>query len=129
MRAFWYHRKFPLRETLGRRGELLITFGLLWILFGGSILFTESGMQVSGLLHTYLPIWLRVTLWATTGALALWAAVWQTPRWQAVGFAALVIMPMERALSYLSAWGMDLRFDAGIDDGNAAFVHHSGLRS
>lgn len=49
------------------------------------------------LLHPLIPLWLRVTLWATTGALAILCGVFG---YESAGYAAAGLMPAERTLSY-----------------------------
>ena len=54
------------------------------------------------ILHESMPIWLRFSLWGSSSLVAMAGAVW--PRWQHVGFAAAVLMPVERAVGYSWAW-------------------------
>lgn len=91
---------------LGRRGKVLLALGVAWMLQGYAIA-EDAVLQpvdTNGLFHLALPVPLRVSLWVGCGALACLAAWYQAPRYQAIGFAALVLMPFERCLSYAGGW-------------------------
>jgi hypothetical protein len=95
-----------LTKHLGHRGLILLVVGFLWVLRGYSI---ATGAEVNpagaqGLFHLMMPDELRAWLWLGSGLLAIAAATWDTPRWQAVGFGVLIVLPAERCLSYLGGW-------------------------
>lgn len=94
-----------MQRRLGRRGALLLLLGSSWILIGLSIYFGppthEQGAQY--LFHEQLPHWLRLSLWASTGAIAVGFCLKEPPGTDTPGFMALIIMPLERVASY--GWG------------------------
>src|SRR5213075_214976 len=102
-------------RRFGFRGLALILFGTMYVLIGVGVIFNH--MRVPGVLYTYLPVWLRVCVWAGSGLLAIVGAVrpglgekhWpgrtkQPPVAEIVGFGALAFAPTERAISF--AWAM-----------------------
>lgn len=87
---------------LGRRGGMLLTLGTCWIIIGLGIIDSPAGDI--NLLHTRLPVTVRVALWIGTGAVAILYA-WRPPGMHdAPGYAALYLMPAWRVLSYTLAW-------------------------
>jgi hypothetical protein len=97
---------------IGFRGAALILFALSYIGIGIGII--GNPQTDSGLVHTMLPIWLRVSLWCGSGLIALAAAV-VCPRWQSIGFGVLFLPPAQRALSYAIELVRDLvEHPAGI---------------
>lgn len=83
-------------RRLGYRGLALTMFGAMFIVIGLGT-WAHPG-YVPELVHTHLPLWLRVGIWAGCGLVGMVTA-WFA-RAQFVGFAALVIPPVERAYSY-----------------------------
>lgn len=85
------------RQT-GRRGAVLLTYGILWVVIGLGV-YDSAGIG-QGLLHEMIPSQVRGALWITTGLLAI-AYAWR-PRGMndALGFAALYLAPTVRVLSY-----------------------------
>lgn len=90
-------------QRLGRRGAVLLILGIIWVMQGVAIPVAGDPPtpQDAWLLHTEIPVVLRVALWVATGAVAIVGATVQRPRWERWGYMALVLMPLERALSYL----------------------------
>ena len=93
---------------LGRRGAALLLTGILWlfIAWGVSIMPLPTNRPFAP--HEYAPIGLRVTAWAATGLFAIASAfMWKEvrakdglPILDRLGFALLIVMPMERMLSW-----------------------------
>lgn len=91
--------RLRVRRRAGYRGVVLILFGLLYIFIGLSIIGAND--YADELVHTHLPTWFRVLLWAIPGVTAV--AVATDHKWQVFGFALLFIPPSERAISYCVA--------------------------
>ena len=87
---------------IGRRGAMLLVFGVLWMVVGVGVL-DSSGVHAE-LLHERLPSWVRGGVWVVTGALAVFYAFRPPGLSDRVGFASLYIMPAVRVLSYTMAW-------------------------
>lgn len=108
-----------LSHRFGRRGAVLLLIGALWILQGIGIGFARgnlsSGDINSSLLHEYIPTSIRVALWTTTGAIAVLYAFRRGDGADELGWAALVLMPIERTVSYL--WGFLMFIVPGIPAG------------
>ena len=84
------------------RGTALALLGLMWI-GRGLVIAHDPGTPNpdEAILHMRLDVVLRIGLWVGTGIIALavcWSRHWVT---QLIGWAAVVIMPAERAISYL----------------------------
>lgn len=95
-------------EQLGRRGVCLLLVGVAWIGIGVGIE-AEPPIREDGVLiiHELMPQWLRAALWATTGAAAVWTGVRaRLGRDDTIGFVAIMIMPLERTLSFFVSWAM-----------------------
>lgn len=111
-----------LHRRLGRKGTILVILGAMWALQGWAI-FTSAVLvpeDTQGLFHLALPVPVRVSLWAVCGVGAMVCAFWQPPRFQAAGYAALVLPAAERCLSYLIGWGISVFTDGGYEDGWSA---------
>lgn len=106
-------------HTVGRRRAVLFLIGGVWILMGLSILFAEPSPPVSGLPHTYIPFYVRFFLWTASGMTAIVSAVISSrgSRAESIGFAALYVMPAERAVSYFIAWISALDVIPGVGMG------------
>ena len=89
--------------TLGRRGSVLLALGIAWTARGITILH-DPGLNVPdhAIVHNLLPPAFRLTLWVSTGMVAV-ATAWHT-RIQGVGWAALILLPAERIGSH--AWSL-----------------------
>ena len=98
------------------RGAILALLGLMWI-GRGLVILDDPGVSDpdEAIIHHLLPVWVRVTAWVTTGALAL-ASCWH-PRISWVGWAAILLMPAERAVSYL--WSLAMWVIPGGPSGTA----------
>lgn len=99
MRSWLHHPP----EKLGRRGAILLSFAVLWVLVGVAALLSPHPPNPV-LLYQHLPNWLRFALWAGTGLVAAAHCLTPPVKNDGIGFIALMIMPMERAVSYLWAW-------------------------
>ena len=85
-------------NRIGSRGAMLLVLSALWVrLFLWPLV--EGRAADAGLFYYTWPIELRVALWAATILVAVIAAFFP-PRKDWFGWAALVLMPMQR----LSAW-------------------------
>lgn len=87
-------------RTIPRRRAALILIGLLHLGMVPGIIVrpvvVDPGLAI---LHTMMPVWLRASLWATAGLLCLALALHH--RSEAVGWGIAMLMPIERAVSYL----------------------------
>lgn len=91
-------------KRIGRRGAILISFGIAWLAMAGAILEEDPGLLRYRFGYMYLPVWLRASLWALTGLVAIasaWRPQGKSDSW---GFVALYIMPAQRAAAHLIAW-------------------------
>jgi hypothetical protein len=85
---------------LGYPGLVLLVFGWFWFLIGvGVYVRPDYSPQ---LIHTHLPVWIRVTLWLVCGVGGMILA-WSR-RLHPVGFGLLVLPPAERSFSYSFAF-------------------------
>lgn len=88
----------PRLSRLGKRGEVLVVFGVLWLVIGLGVLVNPRDISPT-LLHAQLPIPARIGLWWLAGLLAIVTATRE--RWQWIGYTALILPPAIRALSYV----------------------------
>ena len=95
----------PPREV-GKRGQLLLVFGLVWIGLGVGVLTEGDPAYYDQIVpFTWLPETVRAWLWIITGAAAV-AYAWR-PRIIAhdgLGFFALYLMPAYRCGAFLWGW-------------------------
>lgn len=100
----------------------LLVIGMAWIARAAQV-WTDPEVALPGwaLLHTLLPIEIRATLWLATGLVAIVAA-WR--RWEPLGYGALVLMPLERVVSY--GWSSIMWAAPGPPPGNVAAVAWTG---
>lgn len=90
-------------HQIGRRGAILLTMGILWLIIGlGSIFDPTPGTQ--DLLVNAVPSEIRVSLWVTSALIAIGHAFRPPGTSDAVGFLALYAMPAYRAAMYLADW-------------------------
>jgi len=96
-------------KILGRRGVALLLTGILWLFVAWGVALMPIPINRVRAPHEYAPVALRVAGWAITGATAIVCAfLWKyvkgadgLARLDRFGFALLIIMPVERALSWL----------------------------
>lgn len=101
VRARMRNRRWPVMPP-GKRGEVLLLLGVAWILIGIGALIIPP--LPGDLLFLRIPMPVRAALWWGTGLLALVYAWMPRNRDDSLGFLALYVMPLERAVSYLIAW-------------------------
>lgn len=84
-----------------RRRAALVLLGLMHLGMGLRLIGLPAGPGDPDLAiwHELLPLWLRVVLWAGLGAVAIVSAVTGGER---IGWTLVILMPVERSLSY--AW-------------------------
>ena len=103
----------PPREV-GKRGQILLVFGLIWIGLGVGVLTEGEPAYYDQIVpFTWLPETVRAWLWIATGAVAV-AYAWR-PRIIAhdgLGFLALYLMPAYRCGAFLWGW-LDSRLPLG----------------
>lgn len=102
-------------QQVGRRGAILLIFGGLWVVLGVSVLDEPE----SSLLHEVLSPQIRSTMWVSTGLVAALHAFRPPGISDAIGFAALYVMPALRVLSYSLAWGASVMPGLGPGDPDA----------
>jgi hypothetical protein len=86
----------------GFRGAALLIFSATFFGIGVGVLHSPVPPE---LFYAAWPVWLRVGLWGGSATLAATAAIVERPRWQAWGFGALFLGPIERSLAYWVALG------------------------
>jgi|SRR5215216_5779300 len=91
-----------LNRRLGNRGLVLMLIGFLWLLTAWTVAQLPVPSTRPPAPHEEIPSWIRETAWVLTGLTAMVFAFFRQGRdkW---GFFALMIMPAERALSWLAA--------------------------
>ena len=89
-------------RRLGNRGAVLFLIGFLWLLMAWTVAQAPLPSSRPPAPHEEIPAHLREGLWAVGGLIAIVFAFFKQGRdkW---GFGALMIMPAERALSWLGA--------------------------
>lgn len=87
-------------HRLGYPGLVLFIFGWFWFWIGFAVVTRPD--RDPFLIHTHLPVWIRVTLWAACGLVSM-AFAW-IRKLHPAGFFLLVVPPAERTLSY--TWAM-----------------------
>lgn len=108
-----------LAERLGYRGLALLIFGLIYGVLGYSVWANPEPMPE--LLHTHLPLWLRLAIWCGAGGVAVAVAVCvflnaNVARLERVAFGLLIVGPILRCTSFLWAViaGSGLMWLAGV---------------
>lgn len=106
------------RDRVGRRGLVLLLFGLAWAI-QGSAYFILGPLGSGQFMHDRLPLWVQGSLWITTGGLGMVAAVVHKGRSDTFGFMAVTAMPMWLGISYLLGavtygWDKDSRWVLGL---------------
>lgn len=84
----------------GPREQLLLLFGIAWILLGVAVLDEAGFPGVDSVPHYAIPPALRMLLWCGSGAFAIATAFRPCGKSDAMGWAILYFMPAVRALSY-----------------------------
>ena len=101
-------------RDVGKRGQILLVFGLVWIGLGVGVLTEGDPAYYDQIVpFTWLPETVRAWLWIVTGAAAV-AYAWR-PRIIAhdgLGFLALYLMPAYRCGAFLWGW-LDSRLPLG----------------
>lgn len=100
----------PVSTILGRRGVALLLTGILWLFTAWSVSLMPIPISRVRAPHEYAPVELRVLGWGLAGVIAIICAfLWKRvkgadglARLDRVGFAFLIVMPVERTLSWLS---------------------------
>jgi len=96
----------PLR-WVGRRGAVLILFGLAFVAYGTRVVTEPVDTDTSrALLHLMTPRGVRAAVWIVVGACATFtplATRW-TPLRDTTGFVLAYLPPMLTALSFLLGW-------------------------
>src|SRR4051812_36799177 len=95
-------------RNLGRRGALLLTLGLVWVLTGLATFGTPAIPDADWAWFEDLPTWPRALLWISTGLVAIVFAGYPKSHSDAPGFAALYIVPFLKLLSFLTGWFVSL---------------------
>lgn len=86
-----------------RRVRVLRVLAGLWLLMGTVVATTGHSIDPGdAILYEALPLWVRVGLWVTSGAVAFAASC--RVRLQDYGWMGLALMPAERAISH--AWSL-----------------------
>ena len=94
----------PLRQiafSIGARGSMLLVLAALWTWLFTIPLLRAGELPDLDVIYYDWPIWLRVTGWIITSALAV-AAAFVPPRKDWFGWVALSVMPAERMMF----WGI-----------------------
>ena len=93
-------------KQVGRRGTVLLTLGVLWLLLGCSVFLSMDipTAAPAGVFHLLIPADVRGLLWMLTGVIAMCAAFRPPGFIDAFGWTALYAMPALRMVSYLSGW-------------------------
>lgn len=86
-------------RRFGYRGAALLILGITWVLFGGSILL-QTPQARPWVFHELIPIPLRAALWIGAGLVAVAFGLRGSERDDTVGMVALMIMPLERFVSF-----------------------------
>lgn len=89
-------------RRLGLRGEAMVLLGIIWCLIGVGVVL-GAACESGGLLHTLVPLPLRIAVWVVSGVFAVWAAFFGRTE---LALGVLAVAPIVRAVSYLWAWVM-----------------------
>lgn len=108
--------------VIGFRGAALLSLAFIWFVLGVASL-TEPRPAVGEYvyIHQMIPNEVRAALWVVTGIVGAVHAFDPPFRDDGRGFQALLIMPTERALSYLWGWVVYLAPD-GSDGSERGWV-------
>ncbi|WP_458089531.1 hypothetical protein [Streptomyces malaysiensis] len=93
-----------LARALGRRGAILLTYGIVWTLYGYAQIASpqpdQRGLQPA---LTVMPLWAWGWAWVVCGLVAVGAA-WLPQGVDAAGFLALPLIVLPWMTSYLISW-------------------------
>jgi len=93
-----------LSRALGRRGTILLSYGVVWSLIGyGQIVSPQVDQRGLHLLLGLMPLAAWGWCWIASGLAAIVAA-WLPQGKDAIGFVALLVIVMPWMLSYLVSW-------------------------
>lgn len=93
-----------LGRTLGRRGAILLCYGLVWALYGyGQLISPQTDRRGLDLMLRAWPLSVWACLWITAGLIAVVASFLPQGR-DAPGFVALVVIVIPWMLGYLLSW-------------------------
>ena len=96
---------------LGVHGCGLLLIAAIWALMGAGVLTAPhvTGSADTILIHQYIPMPFRATMWLTASALCVTYAIDRRgPRRDGIALALATIPPMLRAASYLWSWIMSV---------------------
>lgn len=92
-----------LSEKYGHRGACLLGLGVVWALFGISVMIDPQEPRPF-VLHEMLPVWVRGALWISSGIVAAWFGSRGAQHDDTWGMVALVLLPIERLVSFAVSW-------------------------
>ena len=95
-------------KLAGPREQLLLVFGIAWILLGVATLDEAGYPGVDSVPHLAMPYVVRMLLWCGSGAIAIATAFRPCGKSDALGWAVLYFMPAVRSLSYGLAYIWDV---------------------
>jgi hypothetical protein len=102
------------RNRLGVRGYTLLLCAFVWTLIGIALRANDP-QNSPGTFHDELPIQARMAIWFGAAAAALVLA-W-SPRHDWIALALLIIGPVLRCCSYITAWVLYVTGHPGLRDG------------
>lgn len=85
---------------VGNRGIVLSLLGFIWILT--AIGLWTAPLDRPGVPDDAFPLWLRISVWAVSGVVAIVATWWK--RWDSVAWGLLILPLSMRLLSYAYGW-------------------------
>lgn len=93
-----------LRRQLGRRGTILTSYGLVWLLYGyGQLSIPQPDQRGLQLVLSIQPLEFWGWCWIAAGIVALISA-WAPPGRDAAAFIVLPLVVVPWMVSYLAAW-------------------------
>lgn len=87
-------------RRFGYRGAALLTLGIMWGLFGLSILANGDTPERSWVLHDLIPVPVRAALWIGAGLVGIIVGLRGPDHDDTLGMLALMLMPLERFASF-----------------------------
>ncbi|WP_152185363.1 hypothetical protein [Segeticoccus rhizosphaerae] len=111
-------------SRLGLRGAAMILCAYIWTLVGVATILGAAATP-PGTFHTALPMPVRAALWLAPAAAAVGLAWSREHDWIALGL--LVLGPMLRITSYLTAWLLYLTGHEGLSTGWYSAAIHVAL--